>query len=155
MKGRPSVLGLVALIAFEAAAPQPVAAFEVADSSLRAGAVASHPPAGAPGALFLGAGDVHPVGVQGCERVVARRRHEPTVQRDLSHRQRQVLELGDGVRQQRVLGRVARRGRRRQDEPARARLGVLCHLAQLVDVPELCRLAELALADRPRVGIPQ
>ena len=40
-----------------------------------------------------------------------------------------------------------------EDEPAGALAGVLGHLADLRDVPELGRFAELALADRPGVGV--
>src|SRR6266496_4173729 len=61
-EGRPSVPDLVAFVAFEAAAAQAVAAFEVADASLGAGAVALSSAAGAPGAVFLAAGDVDLVG---------------------------------------------------------------------------------------------
>ena len=43
----------------------------------------------------------------------------------------------------------------RQDEPARALLGVRGDLAELIDVPELRRFAELALADRAGVRVPQ
>src|SRR5215210_384907 len=53
-----------------------------------------------------------------------------------------------GARQQRVLGRVAGRRGGRQDEPARAALGVFSDLRELGDVAELVGLAELALADR-------
>ena len=61
-EGRPSVPDLVAFVAFEAAAAQAVAAFEVADPSFGAGAVALSAAAGATGAGFLAAGDVHRVG---------------------------------------------------------------------------------------------
>ena len=53
---------LPAFVAFEAAAAQPVAAFEVADPAFRAGAVAPQPTLGAFRARFLAAIDEHSVG---------------------------------------------------------------------------------------------
>src|SRR5450755_4513128 len=55
MLGEPD---LVAFVAFEPGSAQPVAAFEVADSALGAGAVAPSSAAGALRAGFLAAGDV-------------------------------------------------------------------------------------------------
>src|SRR5437588_8470914 len=75
-EGCPAVPDPVAFVAFEPAAAQAVAAFEVADSSLRAGAVALSAAAGASGAVLLAAGDVHLVG-QARERGVGRRHVEP------------------------------------------------------------------------------
>src|SRR5262249_42572247 len=65
-----------------------------------------------------------------------------------------ALQLSGGQRQQRVLTRVPRRVRGRQDTAASAGTRVLGHLAELRDVAKLVRPAELAPADRPciRVG---
>ena len=63
------------------------------------------------------------------------------------------VELGRGLRQQRVLARVPALVPGGQDEAAGAAAGVLGDLADLCDVAELGRLAELALADRPGVGV--
>ena len=52
-----------------------------------------------------------------------------------------------------VLARVARRRRRREEEAARPRLRARRHLRELLDVAELGRLAELALADRACVRV--
>jgi len=57
------------------------------------------------------------------------------------------------VGQQPVLGWVAGRVGGWDDEPAHSLASVLGDLADLRDVPELGRLAELALADRPGVRI--
>ena len=122
-EGRPSVPDLVAFVAFEPAAAQAVAAFEVADPALYTGAVALSEAAGAPGAWFLAAGDVHLVG-QALERGVGLARHEHAVDRHLPQLDAQSLELLGGVGQQRVLGRVADTAGRWQDEPAGAGLGV-------------------------------
>src|ERR1035437_7609323 len=144
---------LLALVAFEAAVAHPVAAFEVADASLLAGSVTLQAPIGASGARFLAARDEHPVGRELGQRLVRRAGHEPAIEGYLARGDPEPLKLRDGVGQQRVLARVARRGRRGQDQPARAALGVLGHFGQLSHVPELVGLAQLALADRPGVGV--
>ena len=59
------------------------------------------------------------------------------------------LQLGNRVRQQRVLGRIADLGRRGQDQPARTVLGVLGHLRQLAHVTKFVRFPKLPL----RIGL--
>ena len=138
-EGRPSVPDLVAFVAFEAAAAQAVAAFEVADPSFCAGAVALSSAAGATGAGFLAAGDVHLVG-QALERGVGRALVEHAVDHHLAQLDAEVLQLGCGGRQQRVLARVADLAWGREDEPACGGLGVGGDLAELIDVAELVGL---------------
>jgi hypothetical protein len=58
-----------------------------------------------------------------------------------------MFELAGGLREQPLLARIATRVLGGKDEPAGAIAGVLGHLADLRDVPELGRLAELALTD--------
>ena len=105
---RPAGPDLLALVAFEAAAVEAVAAFEVADAALGAGSVALQPPLGAFGAGLLAAGDEHPLGREAAEGLAgragcgSRRRALPRAGEP------EPLEFGDGVGQQRVLGRVAR-----------------------------------------------
>src|ERR1039458_9773379 len=151
---RPSGPDLLAFVAFEAASAHPVAAFEVADPPLGAGSVALHPSLGAFGAGLLAARDEHPLRRKVFERLGGRPDVERTVECYLARGDPEPLELGDRVGQERVLARVPDRGRRRDDQSARATLGVLGHLAELVDVPELVRLAEPPLPDSPRVPIP-
>src|SRR5439155_18752398 len=105
---------------FQPAAAQAVAAFEVRDSALGAGAVAGE---AAPGAFRAGQGapgDVDPLGGERGERLLARLRLKASVQRHLPRREPKPLELRDRVWQQLVLARIARRGGRREDEAARA-----------------------------------
>ena len=149
----PSGPGLLAVIAFEAAAAHAVAAFEVADASLGAGAVALQPALGATGAGLLAPGDEDPFGLQVFELLGCRAEREATVQRDLPWRQPEPRQLGHGLREQLVLAGVAGQRRCRQDQSACAALGVRRDLGDLRDVAELVGLAELALADRPRVGV--
>src|SRR5829696_9774888 len=59
---RPAGPDPLALVASQAAAPQPIAAFEVADPPLTAGAVAGQAPAGTPGTRLGPARDEHPGG---------------------------------------------------------------------------------------------
>jgi hypothetical protein len=113
------------VVALEPRAAQAVAAFEVADAALGAGAVA--------GSALCGCAVSRPRGVR---RVGSARRRgrgtPPWSDRAGSRRRRRSpgsdpgpVELGGGVRQEPVLGRVARRVAGRQDEPARALAGVL------------------------------
>ena len=104
---RPLSPDLPALVAFQAGSVQPVAAFEVADPALVAGSVAPQPALGALRAGFLAASDEHVRGVEVCERGARRTRLEPAVDCDLARADPEPFELGDRVRQQRVLGRVA------------------------------------------------
>src|SRR2546430_7609698 len=78
---------------------------------------------------------------------------EAAIADDLPWADAGTFELACGLGEQPVLARVARRVGGREDETTGASAGVLAHLADLRDIPELGRLAELALADRPGVGI--
>ena len=80
-------------------------------------------------------------------------RKEPAVERELARSEVGSLELGGGRGEQ--VGLVGRSdlGGHGDDQAARAAAGVLADLCQLNDVAELGRLAQLALADRPCVGI--
>jgi putative transposase len=138
--GCPSIPDLVAFVAFEAAAAQAVAAFEVTDPSLHPGAVASSAAAGAPRAFLLAAGDVDGVG-QVLERGVGRGRRERAVYHDLLELDAEVAQLLGGGGQQRVLGRIPDLALGRQDEPARALLRVRGDLAELIDVAKFGRLS--------------
>ena len=93
---RPAGPGLLALIAFEPAAAQAVAAFEVTDAPFGTGAVALQPALGASGAGLLAPGDEHPLGRELFERLGRRGQREATVQRDLAWCEPKLLELADG-----------------------------------------------------------
>ena len=93
-------------------------------------------------------------GASSVERFGGRAGLEAAVERHLPRREPEPLQLGGRV----WAAACSRDGLpgaagRRQDEPPGAPAGVLGHLADLGDVAELVRLAELALADRPRVGV--
>ena len=101
----------------------------------------------------MAAGDEHSLGRQfgrarrWSGRVGSRRRARPRAGRSRAARARRRSRAAACSRP----GCPARS--RRQDQPARAAPGVLGHLGQLRHVPELVRLAELALADRSRVRV--
>ena len=82
----PSAPGLLAVIAFEAAAAHAVAAFVVADASFGAGAVALPPALGASGAGLLAPGDEDPLGIEVFELLAGRANGEAAVQCDLPGR---------------------------------------------------------------------
>jgi hypothetical protein len=82
-------------------------------------------------------------------------RVERAVDRDLSWSDAQPLQFGDRAGQERLFGWVAKLGRRWQDQPTSVGLGVLSHLCQLLDEPELVRVAQLPLADGPGVRVEQ
>ena len=75
----PSGPGLLAVIAHQPAAAHAVAAFEVADASLGAGAVALQPALGASGAGLLAPGDEDPFGTEVFELLGRRANGEATV----------------------------------------------------------------------------
>src|ERR1035437_150381 len=150
---RPSGPDLLAFVAFEAAAVQSVAAFEVTDPPFGPGSVALHPALSAFGAGLVAAGDEHPLGRQVFECLPRRADVETAVEGYLARGDPEPPELRDRVGQQRVLARGPDRGRRRDDQSARTAPGVLGHFADLGHVPELVGLADLPLADRSRVGI--
>jgi hypothetical protein len=125
----------------------------VTDPALDPGPVAGSALAGFSAAGFVAAGDVELVAGEVGERFAGRGRLKAAVGDDLPRPDPSPVELGRGLRQQPVLGWISRSVGGREDEPAGARAGVLGHLADLSDVPELGRLAELALADRPRIRI--
>jgi len=78
---------------------------------------------------------------------------EAAVDGDVLGSDAEPLEFGAGGRQQVGLIRRADRRGRGEDEPARAAARVLGQLGELEDVAELGRRTQLALADRPRIGI--
>ena len=143
----------LAVVAFEPAAVHPVAAFEVADPSFGAGSVSPQPALGAsePGCWRPAMNTRR--GRRAGERGAGRSGVEPAVERDLRGR-----IPSRAARQQFRAAACSRPGCRSATGPGRTsplapRLGVLGHLRDLRDVPELVRLAELALADRPRVRV--
>src|ERR1017187_5467823 len=150
---RPGVPGAHPVLAFESGSVESVFAFEVADAAFRADAVAREAALGAPRPWLLAASDEHPLGFQALERFVGRSRLEAAVERDLARAQTEPLQLAGRGRQQRVLLWVAEDHRGGQDEPARAVLGALGDLADLCHIAKFVGLAELALADRPRVRV--
>ena len=75
----PSGPGLLTLIALQAAAAHPVAAFEVADASFGAGAVALQAALRAPGAGLLAPGDEDALGLQVFELFAGRADREAAV----------------------------------------------------------------------------
>src|SRR4051794_33006747 len=81
---RPLSPDLLAVGALEAAAVQAVAALEVADAALLAGAVAREPPPGAAGAGLLAPSDEHPLGRQVPQRFGGRANLEAAVDGDLA-----------------------------------------------------------------------
>src|SRR4051794_34814345 len=137
---RPTGPDPLAVVAFEAAAAQAVAAFEVADAALGAGAVAREAFAGAARAGFVSAGDEYAFRTDLGELVAGHHRPERPVERDLFGAQSEVLELGGGLAQQRVLAGVADRAGRREYVAAGAAAGVGGDLGDLGDVAELVRL---------------
>src|SRR4051812_2833085 len=100
----PAGVGLLAVMALQAGPAQSVTAFEVADATLDAGAVARLAFAGASGAGFVAAGDEH-ARVLG-DRVACRAGLEAAVADQLARPDREPVELFARVGQQRVLGRV-------------------------------------------------
>jgi hypothetical protein len=74
----------LAVVALGAAAAHAVAALEVADAALGAGAVALQSALGAPGAGLLAAGDEHSLRGQVGEAAVGRAGHEAAIERDLA-----------------------------------------------------------------------
>ena len=119
----------------------------------RACAVARAALAGAPRAGLVASGELDLLAAEVGERVLGRADQEAAVADDLAGPDPGAVEFCCGLGQQPVLGRVARRVAGGQDEPARALARVLGHLADLRDIAELGRLAELALADRAGVGV--
>src|SRR5579862_1754327 len=74
-----------ALVALQSGSVQPVAALEVTDSALRAGAVAPQSTLSAFGLRFPAARDEHVLELEGRERGVRRADIEPAVERYLPH----------------------------------------------------------------------
>src|SRR5712691_11468741 len=125
----------------------------MADAALDAGSVAGSALAGSARSGLVVAGELELLVGEVGECVFGRAGLEAAVADDLSRADAGMFELAGGLREQPVLARIARRMGGRQDEPAGAFAGVLAHLADLRDIPELGRLAELALADRPGVRV--
>jgi hypothetical protein len=121
---RPAGPDPLALVALQAAAPQPVAAFEVADAPLAAGSVAGQPLAGASGTGLGASGDERRRGCKPSQGLLGRARDEAAVQRDLTRSKAEPVQLSGGLVEQPVLARVARRGGRRQDRATGAAAGV-------------------------------
>jgi hypothetical protein len=79
-------------------------------------------------------------------------RWEAAVERDLARSEPQPVEFPRGCGQQLTFVRRADLAGGRQDQPARTAARIGRQLGELKDVSELVALAELPLADRPRVG---
>ncbi len=92
---RPAAPGLLAGAPGQAAAAQPVAAFEVADAALRAGAVAVQASAGAGRVGLLTAGDVHGGGglVASVDRVLGAGGAEAAVDGELADHEAERVRL--------------------------------------------------------------
>ena len=73
--------------------------------------------------------------------------------RDLARRDRERFALGNGLGEQFALIRGTDLACGRQDQPAGAAACVRCQFGELEDIAELVALAQLALADRPGVGV--
>jgi hypothetical protein len=131
---RPAGPDSLALVTPQAAAAQVVAALEVADAALAAGAVAGQPPAGAAGAGLGPSRDERPGGCQPGQGLGGGAWHEAAIQGDLAWPKPQAVQLGRGLGQQAVLGRIARRAGRRQQVPAGAATGVGGDLGELGDI---------------------
>ena len=147
---RPAGPGPRAVVASEPAAAQAVAAFEVADAALGARAVAREAFLGPARGRVLAARDEH---LGGWKVPVGGVEWKAAIERDFARRDREPVQLGDGLRQQLALIWRADLAGGRQDQPARAAARVGRQLGELEDVAELVALAELALADRPRVRV--
>src|ERR1700683_2345982 len=150
---RPGVPRAHPVLALEPGSVEAVFAFEVADSSLGADAVAREAALGSPRPGLLAASDEHALGFQALERFRGGPVLEATIERDFAWPQAETRQFAGRGREQRVLLRVAEDRRGGQDEPARPRLGFLCHLADLCHIPELDGLTELALADPASVAV--
>src|SRR5215211_9531132 len=94
---RPAGPDPLALVAPQAATPQPIATFEVADAALAAGAVAGQPPAGAPRARLGPPGDERARRCQPSQGLGGRAGQEPTVQRHLPWSKPQAVQLPNGL----------------------------------------------------------
>src|SRR3954452_13370791 len=148
---RPGGPGAGAGVAFEAGSVEAVASLEVTDAAFGADAELGQPAVGLAAVGGVAAADEQSVGFgqvladgAGCE---------AAVECDLTWPQVELAESLAGGGQQ--LGLVERTdaGAGRQDQAAGAAARVLAELGELHDVAELGRLAQLACADRGRVGV--
>src|ERR1035441_5851234 len=144
---------LHSVVSFQSRSAHAVAAFEVADAPLDPGSVAGAAFAGASAAGFVAAGDLDLLVGQGGERGFGGAGLKAAVGDDLPGSDVAAGELGGGLGQERVLGWVPELVTGWEDQPASSLAGVFGDLADLRDVPELGRFAELALADRPGVVV--
>src|SRR5215207_4966157 len=124
---------------------------EVADAALDADPEAGEPPVGAFGARGLAAGDEHAVGAG--QVLGDADREEAAVEREFARFELESRELGRSDREQVGLVERADLAGDRNDQAACAAPRVLADLGELDHVAELGRRPELALADRPGVGI--
>jgi hypothetical protein len=90
---RPLSPDLPAFVAFQPAAVQSVATFEVADAAFLASSVAPQSALGAFGLGFLAASDEHLLRCQLCERVVGRARLEATIDGHFARGDPEALKL--------------------------------------------------------------
>src|SRR5919106_3353344 len=130
---RPAGPDPLALVASQAAAPQPIAALEVADPALAAGAVAGQALAGAAGARLGPPGDERPGGCERGQGLGGRPGHKAAVEGDLTWLQAEAVQFGHGLGQQAVLARVAGCAGRWQQIAAGAAAGVGGDLGELGD----------------------
>ncbi len=153
-EGCPTCPDPLALDTLQPRSPQPVASLEVGDATLGPDSVAGQAAFGAPRApRLLAAGDEGPFGRDRGELLVGAEVAEAAVEGELARADPEAGELGDGLRQELVLVRGAGKRGGRQQKAALAGLGRGGELAELDDVAELGRLALLALANRPRIGV--
>ena len=87
------------MVALEAAAAQPVAAFEVADPAFGAGPIELQAALGASRAGLAAAGDEDPLGGERRERFVGRATVEGAVEGDRARAEPEPLELRHGLGQ--------------------------------------------------------
>src|SRR5512133_2505442 len=148
---RPGRPGPGSLMAFEAGATESVAALEMADAAFGADAELGQATVGLGRSGAVAAGDEQ--AVRRWQMLGDGTRSEAAIQGDLPRSDVEFAQTLPGVGQQLVLVAIADLAGQREDQAAGAAAGVLAQLGDLDDGAELVRLAQLALADRPRIGV--
>lgn len=142
--------GSDALVAFESAALEPVASFQVADPALAADPEARETAIGALGAGGLSTGDEDTIRARQVLGDAGGK--EAAVERELAWPELERVELRGRLGQEVGLVQRADPARGGDGQPAGAAAGVLAELGELDDIAELGRRPQLALADRTGMG---